>query len=62
MADTKEAPFKSVFDIPPDEATEARLDARAEADYAAGRVVSHDRVMEWLGKLAKGERASRPST
>ena len=27
---------QSIFDLPPDEATEARLDAEAEADYAAG--------------------------
>ncbi len=57
MADTE---TKSVFDIEPDEATEARLDSEAEADYAAGRVVSHQRVLAWLDKLAKGERVRRP--
>lgn len=57
MADTE---TKSVFDIDPDEATEVRLDAEAEAAYKAGRVVSHERVSEWLTKLAKGERAPPP--
>jgi predicted transcriptional regulator len=40
----------------PDAAHEARLDAEAEADYAAGRIITHDRFREWLAKLAKGER------
>jgi predicted transcriptional regulator len=51
---------KSIFDLEPDDAHEARLDAEAEADYAAGRVVPHERVDEWLAKLAKGERVSPP--
>lgn len=51
---------KSIFDMEPDEAHEARLDAEAEADYAAGRFVTHDRVREWLAKLAKGERIPPP--
>jgi predicted transcriptional regulator len=50
----------SVFDLPPDEAQEARLDAEAEADIAAGRVISHERMREWLAKLAKGERVPPP--
>lgn len=50
----------SVFEIAPDETAEARLDSAAEADYKAGRVVAHERVMEWLEKLAKGERVPRP--
>jgi hypothetical protein len=29
---------------------------RQLADYAAGRVVPHDRVREWLAKLARAER------
>jgi predicted transcriptional regulator len=57
MADTH---IDSIFDIPPDAATEARLDAEAEADYAAGRVISHERMAEWLTKLARGERTPRP--
>ncbi len=57
MADVE---TKSIFDIPPDEALETRLDAAAEADYAAGRVISHEHMTEWLTKLAKGERVPRP--
>ena len=49
MADSK---LRSIFDSPPDEATEARLDAEAEADYAAGRIVPHELVREWLMRLA----------
>ncbi len=51
---------KSIFGIEADEAVEARLDAEAEADYAAGRVISHERMCEWLTKLAKGERVPPP--
>jgi predicted transcriptional regulator len=43
----------SIFDAP-DEAAEARADAAAEADLAAGRVVSHDRARAWLMTLAAG--------
>jgi predicted transcriptional regulator len=57
MADTD---IKSIFDIATDEAVEARLDAEAEADYAAGRVISHERMCEWLTKLAKGENVPPP--
>jgi predicted transcriptional regulator len=56
-----EPDVKSIFDIEPDEAVEARLDAEAEAAYQAGRVVSHELVCEWLTKLAKGERVPPPS-
>jgi predicted transcriptional regulator len=45
MADTEP---RSVFDIEPDEAEEARLDAEAMAAYRAGRVVPHAKVVEWL--------------
>jgi predicted transcriptional regulator len=58
MADTD---VKSIFDIEPDEAHEARLDAEARADVAAGRVISHERMSEWLTKLANGERVPPPS-
>jgi predicted transcriptional regulator len=51
---------KSIFDIAPDAATEARLDAEAEADYAAGRFVPHESVREWLLKLARGEKVPPP--
>ena len=50
----------SIFDMPPDETAEARLDAEAEADVAAGRVVLHDRVREWLRLLAAGEKVPPP--
>jgi len=55
VADSK---ARSILDMPPDAATEARLDAEAEADYAAGRVVPHERVREWLAKLAKGRESA----
>jgi hypothetical protein len=58
MADQE---IKSIFDMEPDEAHEARLDAEARADIAAGRVISHARMSEWLKKLATGERTPLPS-
>jgi predicted transcriptional regulator len=54
------AEIKSVFDIEPDAAIEACLDAEAEADYAAGRVIPHERMRDWLAKLAQGERVPPP--
>ncbi len=51
---------KSIFNMEPDIVHEARLDAEAEAAYAAGRYVEHARVREWLMKLAKGERIPPP--
>lgn len=45
MADTEP---KSIFDMEPDEAEEARLDAKAMADYRAGRLVPHAKVAAWL--------------
>lgn len=51
---------QSIFDMEPDAAHEARLDAEAEADYAAGRVISHERMCAWLTKLAKGEKVPAP--
>jgi len=55
-----ETETKSIFDMEPDAAHEARLDAEADADYAAGRFVPHDRVREWLKKLARGEPVPPP--
>lgn len=52
--------LKSIFDMEPDTAHEARLDAESDADYEAGRVVPHGRVREWLRKLARGERVPPP--
>ncbi len=57
MADNE---VNSIFDIEPDEALEARLDAEARAAARAGHVVPHERVREWLIKLAKGEGVPRP--
>jgi predicted transcriptional regulator len=51
----------SVFDLQPDAAFEARLDAEAEADIAAGRVAPHEKVALWLDALAKGKRRSPPT-
>lgn len=55
-----DADMKSVFEVAPDEALEARLDADAEAAYRAGRVVPHDRVSAWLARLARGEKVPPP--
>ena len=51
----------SIFDIEPDEALEARLDAEAEAEIEAGKGVPHEVVREWLLKLARGEKAPPPT-
>jgi plasmid stabilization system protein ParE len=47
--------------MPPDAAAEARLDAEAESDVAAGRVVPQGRVREWLKRLANGEKVPPPT-
>jgi hypothetical protein len=57
MADPE---IKSIFDIEPDAALEARLDAEAEAEIDAAKGVPHGRVREWLAKLAKGESVPPP--
>lgn len=51
---------RSIFDTPPDDATEAEADARAEADVAAGRVVSHAKVVEWLRSWGKPDELPCP--
>jgi len=38
-----------------DEAVEAAADARAEADVAASRVISHEAMSRWLTSLAEGK-------
>jgi predicted transcriptional regulator len=48
------AETKSVFDEI-DAAVEARAIAEAEAEIDAGKGVPHEKVREWLLKLAKGE-------
>lgn len=45
-----------------DEAREARLDALAEADIAAGRVVPHHRVVEWLRSWGTDNKLPRPKS
>jgi len=50
MADGKNT---SIFDIPPDEADEARRDAAADAEIEAGQFVSHDKVVDWLKSWGK---------
>jgi predicted transcriptional regulator len=40
---------RSIFDTPPDPATEAQFDAEAGADAAAGRAVPHEEVVKWWG-------------
>lgn len=57
MARTKE---RSIFGMPPDAVAEARLDMEAEADVTAGQVVPHERVREWLTRLANGEKVPPP--
>jgi hypothetical protein len=52
---------KSILDLPLDEAEEARLDAVAEAEIEAGHGVPHERVREWLMKLARGEKVPPPT-
>jgi predicted transcriptional regulator len=55
-----EPEFKSLFDIQPD-AAEAAADAAAEAEIDAGQGVPHERVREWLARLAKGEKLPPPT-
>jgi len=50
----------SIFDEI-DEEVEARAIEEARADVAAGRVVSHERVREWLLRLARGEKVPPPT-
>jgi predicted transcriptional regulator len=57
MADTDQ---KSTFDIAPDDRLEARLDAEAEAAYAAGRVVPHAAVVAWLKSWGTAEELPCP--
>ena len=51
----------SVFDMAPDEAEEAHLDAQANAEIEAGQGVPHELVRAWLLKLAKCERVPPPT-
>ena len=56
-----EADARSIFDAPVDEAEEARLDAVADAEIESGKGVPHDKVREWLLRLAKGQKGPPPS-
>jgi hypothetical protein len=51
---------QSILDLPLDEAEEARLDAEADAAIEAGKGVPHERVRDWLLKLAKGVKTPPP--
>jgi predicted transcriptional regulator len=44
-----------------DEAAEAAADARAEADVAAGRVVSHEAMKAWLLSWGKPDELPPPA-
>jgi hypothetical protein len=44
---------RSVFDTPQDDSDEARKDAVADAEIAAGGGVPHEQVRQWLAKLVK---------
>jgi predicted transcriptional regulator len=57
MAETEP---RSILDLPLDAAEEARLDAEADAEIEAGKGVPHERVREWLLKLARGETVPPP--
>ena len=48
---------ESIFDLQPDEASEAAADAEIEA----GKGVPHELVREWLLKLRNGEKVPPPS-
>lgn len=52
----------SIFDVEPDEALEARLDAQAEADVATGRVVPHAQVVAWLKSWGTAKKLPRPTS
>jgi predicted transcriptional regulator len=52
---------KSIFDVEPDEELEARLDSEAEAAYAAGHVVPHEQVIQWLKSWRTPDELPRPT-
>jgi predicted transcriptional regulator len=53
--DTRPLPHTEI-----DAEMEARLDAKAVADADAGRVIPHERMAEWLTKLANGQKVPPP--
>jgi predicted transcriptional regulator len=52
-------PDPDIFDALEDEA-ELAADAAADADLAAGRVVPHERVREWLKSLGTPDQLPTP--
>jgi predicted transcriptional regulator len=52
---------QSIFDVEQDEALEATLDADSETAYAAGRVVPHAKVAEWLKSWGTPDELPRPT-
>ena len=48
MPDKMKIAPNSIFDVEIDDGLEDRLDAQADADHVAGRVVPHASVIEWL--------------
>ena len=52
-------PEPSIFDEV-DEEAEARALTEAEADVAAGRVVPHERVREWLASIGTPDETPTP--
>jgi predicted transcriptional regulator len=51
---------KSIFEIEPDEAEEACLDAAADAEIEAGQFVTHDKIVEWLQSWGKPDELPCP--
>jgi predicted transcriptional regulator len=52
---------RSLHDVPNEDAElAAQLDAKAEADIAAGRVVPHAKVAEWLNSWGTDKPLPRP--
>jgi len=51
----------SIFGGEEDEALEAQLDSEAEAAFEAGRLVPHDKVVEWLKSWGTPDELPRPN-
>lgn len=64
MSEPERAGFEeeaSIFDVDDEEAA-ARALAEAEADIAAGRVVPHEQVAEWLDTIGTPHQKPMPSS
>ena len=55
------SPSQSIFDTQTDAAAEAAADAAADLEIESGLCVPHERVREWLLKLANGEKVPPPT-